>query len=621
MTSDERIDGLERRLAVLEALVRDLARQPPPRVTAAPSVPPPTSSAPRATPAAPAQPRRRPLIDPEEWIGQRGLLAVGVVAMILAAGYLLKLSFDRGWISPLLRCVGGVLAGGVVAAIGWRLHPRYRTYGAALVGCGAAIVYLAVWAASRLFEIVPVMPGIAALALVSLALAALAWRLDVEALGATAALGAFFAPVLLGRETAEADLLLVYLACMAAALGTVVALRRWRLNAFVIAASFFGLGGLAAGDATPLGVVAYASLGGAAGLLLGLGAGWRELRFLAFSGGWAMLAVAADELAGSPAVFAGGLLLAAAVWVHALAHPPRWRSPDGESLYFLSTPLLLGWALWIVAPDWFDARAGLVPVLIALPYLAAGYVRIRPAFAAVGVAALTLAVVLRWEGLEAPLALLGLAVTLAVLDRPLGRSDGNFYALALLAGALLHLSDVDLRARPAGDAAFVGAWPLVLWAAVAATVLLAAKLWRYAGDAALDRTMRGGLWTTAGITLFLGVTGELRRAFGGAAGGVDYASLGGELSVSAWWLAFAAALVIVGFARSIKPVRVAGLVVAALAVGKVMLADLASLDALYRVASVFILGLVSLSLAYLYHRHARRDLAGGPDAAPDAALP
>ena len=44
---------------------------------------------------------------------------------------------------------------------------------------------------------------------------------------------------------------------------------------------------------------------------------------------------------------------------------------------------------------------------------------------------------------------------------------------------------------------------------------------------------------------------------------------------------------------------------AGLAVVKVLLFDLASLDALYRVGSVFILGLVFLLLAYLYHRQGR----------------
>jgi uncharacterized membrane protein len=46
-------------------------------------------------------------------------LGIGVVALLMAAGYLLKLSFDRNWISPALRCIGGSLAGLAVGALGW----------------------------------------------------------------------------------------------------------------------------------------------------------------------------------------------------------------------------------------------------------------------------------------------------------------------------------------------------------------------------------------------------------------------------------------------------------------------------------------------------------------------
>jgi len=116
----------------------------------------------------------------EQWIGQRVLLAIGVVALILAAGYLLRLSFDRGWISPVMRCIGGAVSGLVVGAIGWRLQSRYRTYGAALIGCGAAIIYLSVWAAARLYEVLPPTTGIVGLALVSVALAMVAYAMDVE---------------------------------------------------------------------------------------------------------------------------------------------------------------------------------------------------------------------------------------------------------------------------------------------------------------------------------------------------------------------------------------------------------------------------------------------------------
>ena len=183
MSDDERIARLEQRLQVLEGLVRQLitagdarpapsslppppppdaarAARTPPSPPVAHRPPPPPPPPPRSTPAARSA-SAAPLLT-EQWLGQRGLLAVGVIFVILAAGYLLKLSFDRGWISPLARCIGGALAGGAVGALGWRLHGRgTRTYGAALIGLGAAIIYLAVWAAARLYQFLPSTPAIA----------------------------------------------------------------------------------------------------------------------------------------------------------------------------------------------------------------------------------------------------------------------------------------------------------------------------------------------------------------------------------------------------------------------------------------------------------------------------
>jgi len=70
------------------------------------------------------------------------------------------LSFDRNWVSPAMRCIGGSIAGLAVGALGWRLELRYRTYGAALIGAGAGIIYLCIWAACKLYGVLPSATGI-----------------------------------------------------------------------------------------------------------------------------------------------------------------------------------------------------------------------------------------------------------------------------------------------------------------------------------------------------------------------------------------------------------------------------------------------------------------------------
>jgi hypothetical protein len=640
VSTDKRFELLEQRVATLERLVRQLAGatltespreatpverpafvEPPRPVEAA--APPPEPAAPEWPSVAPsAPPRRRAKTDSEQWLGQRGLLAVGVIFVVVAAGFLLKLSFDRGWISPLVRCIGGALAGIAVGAIGWRLHEKgLRTYGAALIGAGGAIVYLAVWAGTRLYGFLPPFTGIVGLALVSVAVAFVAYAINREALGATAVLGAFFAPILLGKETGSVNALLLYLATMAIGLGWVSAQRHWRIATFLVALSYFGIAtsGILREAATTW-LFSYALLGGAAGLFIGLREGWWETRLLSFAGGWGILGIADDKLTDSHRLTAlGGLVLAAPVWWRAWRASGIWapgftvapggpRISIGETFYFYITPILLGWALHGFAPDLFDRQPGLIAAIIGIPYLLVGYGTPRRAFAMVGTSALAAAAMNQWTGLPAVWALLALTLIWAAADHKLNRDDGRWYSLIALALALTHLIGDDLPRRDDTERAFVGPWALALWATCGTIFALAAGLLKNGtAQARLVRGMNGRalLWLLGGVLVWLGVTGELITLFDQSSLDDQTANLASGLSVSAWWIAFAGGLVAAGFRRSIKVLRQAGMAVLGIAVLKVVFSDLSSLDALYRVGSAFILGLVSLGLAYLYHQRAR----------------
>ena len=96
MSADERLERLERRVEALEALLRSLeAGSFTASSAAGPRHPPPPLEPARPAPPRPRQAATTVGID-EQWIGQRGLLAVGVVALLMATGYLLKLSFEPG---------------------------------------------------------------------------------------------------------------------------------------------------------------------------------------------------------------------------------------------------------------------------------------------------------------------------------------------------------------------------------------------------------------------------------------------------------------------------------------------------------------------------------------------
>lgn len=616
--ASERLARLERRVAELEALAHPPLAPPPVLPVPGPFVPPR-----RAAPPSPPEPPARPewpagfmlSEGAEAWLGQRGLLAIGVLALILAAGYLLKLSFDRGWVSPELRCLAGAASGAAISLLGWRLLPRYRVYGAALVGCGAGICYLAVWAASRLYGFLPPATGIGGLALVSLSLAAIAYVVDVEALAATATFGLLAAPVLLGQERSSANALLLYLGIAAVTLGAVASIRRWRLTTFLLTAGTVWLGFLAEPGAIPVGTLALATLVGTGGLAIGLREHWWETRLASFTGGWALLAAAGQRLAAGerwPLLLAA-VALAVPVWLLGLREPRGTGMPlpggarnwvAGERLYFLLTPPLVTLTLGHVAPTWFGAHDGAAAALVASPYVAAALITRRGAFTGAGAAMLVLAISQRWSGPAAAAVLLVLAVGWMLAATGRKWRDAIWASAGTFAAAGWYV----IESAPHGDnePAFVGRWALSVWGLVVVAALCAYLVSRVreAWGANTASAVARGFAIASASALFFGVTAELDLLCRQQFAMPDGARLAGGLSISAWWILYAAALVVLGFRRRVTRLRVAGLGVAAVAVAKVLFSDLSSLDAFYRIGSVFILGIVSLALAWLYHRQA-----------------
>ena len=643
MSDNDRLERLEQRVMRLEALVRQLVHalprpldEPAAPIAADPPAPTPPPVVPRPlfeekSASEPAEvskgsftfePLKRSGLDGEQWVGQRGLLAVGVAAVVLAAGYLIKLSFDRGWVSPATRCITSAITGLLVAFGGWRIERRgYRMYGTALVGTGAAIVYVAIWAASRLYGFLPTTTGILTMAVVALALAAAAWVLDAEPLGAAASVGAFFAPVIIGAPNADADRLLAYLAAIGLALGAVAWSKHWRLTTLLIGLSYFGLGVMATEHATPLVALVFGAAGGGAGLALGLKYDWWETRFLSFWGGWACLAYASNERL-APLVLIAGLALSYPIfefayfhdWTWPFEHPAEGRRPVLQSIYFYVTPFWLVWAVSELKLDAMTAHEGLATAIVAVVYLLVSLTGPRRPFALVGALAATLAILLEWhDSLTAAGALGILTIAFGAHARVGARRDWNYLALLPLAASFWLLWLGALTHRPYDAPAFTDSWARVWWGLIAVTVALATDL--AAPEAPEERDQRrGALWGTAGALLWLGATGEFTRLFRQQIADPAVASLAGGLAVSVWWLLFAGACVWIGFRRSLRPLRLAGLWVAGLAVLKVIFVDLSTLDALYRVASVFGLGLVSLLVAWAYHRRAR---AGSPDVPAD----
>lgn len=236
---DEAADSIEERLARLEAQVATMARalgmykvdrQNLPQLRA-PGIPPPAEPVPQSAAQSKPQyepaPAKRPM-DFESLFGGRVLLGVGALILLLGIGFFIKYAFDNGWIGPTGRVAMGLIAGVAFVLAGRRFATGERkTFADAMTGLGGAILYLSLWGAGNGFHLVPLAASFGAMALVTAALILLAVRGDSEVTAAFAVLGGFVTPLLNASDTPAYLTLFGYVALLDSALAFLPVNRRW----------------------------------------------------------------------------------------------------------------------------------------------------------------------------------------------------------------------------------------------------------------------------------------------------------------------------------------------------------------------------------------------------------
>jgi len=615
----EAFERLERRVGALEEVVRrliqgrGLAEQsrtlPRPKPV---DVPPPVPTAPPATVTASQQAAPSITNDLEQWFGQRGLLVVGVVALLAAVAFFLKYAFDRGWIPPLLRALAAIAAGIAVAAWGERrIRGGMRRYGAAMIGAGGGLVFLGLWAAAGPYGLIDRRVGILVIAASTVAVTMLALHHEIEGLAIWALVGAYLAPLVLPPPVPDPDAFLGYLEVIGLGTGLLAYTMGWRRTFDVALFGYLFLAAAGASEAlvSPAGCWLLAS---AAVLTLHVTRqrAWPEARLGVLLFAWILLIQSFPRIDESDpskwlALGAGVAVWGLLGWQQLARDPFTGTALTGpadmnatvliERMLFVASPLAFLLMAFVIGLSLVKQSPSLVPGFLGAVYLAAGWLRRSASHLLVGFALAALAVALQWPATTVVMGWMVLAGTALIVERAGHRPGGRVASLGLAACAFVCLFTVALASRDDTAPTFGDSWALALYFYVAAAVLCA-RWWGL-------KAQNGPLWVLIGSAVFAGGSIEFRRFF------AQSSRLAGDLALSVWWLVYAGALVSLGFRLDRKVVRSAGLSVAAGAGLKIVLYDLSNLEALYRVASFFALALIALAVAYAYNRRAAREPA------------
>jgi uncharacterized membrane protein len=568
---------------------------PPATTTAVPPRPqPPAAEIPQTpattTPATPQIPRRPPAPaeperDLESQIGSHWLNRVGIVALLMGAAYFLKYAFENQWIGPAGRVMIGLLAGGGVIVWSERFRGRgYDAFALSLKAVGVGTLYLSLWAAFQLYQLVPGSVAFFAMVLVTAFTGFLAIRQDARLLAVFALLGGFSTPVLLSTGLNRQVELFSYVALLDVATLVLVTYRPWRELLFV---SYAGTQVLFAGWAKDY----YTQEQWVSTLL------FLTLFFVIF--GVVPLLRLADE--GTPVSRMLILLplvnaLLYFLSAYGVLHDVKPKAAAWLAVAVAAAYLLMSGRLRANADDASRRLLYLVHVALAVGFLTVAIpIQLDTHWITIGW--LAEAGVLLWVSLRARSDFLqGLAIAALTLG-----------ILRLLLFDNFHPEMLLLNARVATYAVAIG-------------VLAAMVAWTRRDEATFATQLAPVAVVAINLLALTMLTHEVRDAFArGVVRGSDWRnlSIARDFTYSALFMAYGAGLLVVGFLKRTAFLRWQALILIAVTIVKVFIYDVSQLDRGYRILSFMILGALLLAISYAYQRDwlqlsgkARREGAG-----------
>jgi uncharacterized membrane protein len=516
----------------------------------------------------------------ESRIGSQWFNRIGILAVLIAAAWFLKLAIDNHWIGPAGRVLIGLVAGAGLVAWSERFRTRgYAAFSYSLKAIGSGVLYLSLWAAFSLYHLVDSGVAFAAMIAVTAFNGFLAWVQDAELLALYAIVGGFSTPLLLSTGVNHEVALFTYLLLLDLAVLVLVALKPWsRLlcGAFAGTVFFFAEWWFEYYSPDQFGTTAF----------------FLAVFFLIFA--WAPRLVRLRK--NIPDLGWDGLALVAVPLVNA-------------GLGFLGYYLLLQDAGSAAAPWVAVAFAAFYLLLLRLPVRGA----IRGSAAAtaalhltIAVVFLTIAIPLKTQGRWMTIGWLAEGAALVWLARRIASTLLMLLALLCLALGLVALVAVNPAASltPVFNERFgtylfaIAVCGFVTWLAMREPGTESTIAWRGiaagAGLAVNALILLAVGWEIHAYWWYLQWRGDWTLMH-------DY-GMYAQFTYSAFFMLFGAVLLALGFWRRVAFLRWQALVLLAVSIGKVFTVDVSALSQGYRILSFLGLGALLLAVSFAYQK-------------------
>lgn len=156
------------------------------------------------------------------------VLKIGVLILFFGIGFLINYASQRNLLPLEWRLIGAAVAALALLGLGWRLRQQKTAYGLTLQGAGVGVLYLVVFGAGKLYQLLPLQLALALMvALVTLS-GILAVVQNARTLAVFGSVGGFLAPVLLSTGSGNHVALFSYYGLLNLGIFAIAWMKSWR---------------------------------------------------------------------------------------------------------------------------------------------------------------------------------------------------------------------------------------------------------------------------------------------------------------------------------------------------------------------------------------------------------
>lgn len=160
--------------------------------------------------------------------GGNPVVRIGVILLFFGAAFLIRYAAERNLVPIELRLTGIAATAIAALVLGWGLRQRPGAYGLVLQGGAVGVLYLTVFAAARLYDVVPMALALALMVGLVILSAWLALMQDARWMALFGAAGGFLAPVLMSTGEGSHVALFSYYVLLNAGILGIAWFRAWR---------------------------------------------------------------------------------------------------------------------------------------------------------------------------------------------------------------------------------------------------------------------------------------------------------------------------------------------------------------------------------------------------------